>query len=194
MTKNILVLAGDFVEDYEIMVPFQSLLLLGFQVHVVCPDKKSGDKVKTAIHDFEGDQTYTEKPGHNFQLNYTFDEVKPENYHGLVLPGGRAPEYLRLNEKVLQVTKHFVDAKKPILSICHGIQILTALKGSITGHNVTAYYACQTEVELAGGKYQSVAADQAVTDHNIVSTPAWPGHQESIKAFAALLGVKITHS
>src|SRR5215467_1385615 len=100
--KIILMLVGDYVEDYEVMVPFQALLMVGHHVDAVCPGKKAGDKVRTAIHDFEGDQTYSEKPGHNFALNATFADVKPESYDALVLPGGRAPEYLRLNDDVLR--------------------------------------------------------------------------------------------
>ena len=124
--KKILFLTGDFAEDYETMVPFQMLLMVGYEVHAVCPDKKKGDTIKTAIHDFEGDQTYTEKPGHNFALNYSFADVDPSDYAGLVIAGGRAPEYLRLNQKVLDIVKHFFDENKPVAAVCHGIQILTA--------------------------------------------------------------------
>src|SRR6267142_4415673 len=134
MSKKILMLIGDYVEDYEVMVPFQALLMVGHTVHAVCPGKKSGDFVATCIHDFEGDQTYTEKRGHNFALNATFDEIKAEDYDALVLPGGRAPEYLRLNPRVLQIVRHFADAKKPIAAICHGPQILAAA-GVLTGRS-----------------------------------------------------------
>src|SRR5687768_13061721 len=119
--KTILMLVGDFVEDYEVMVPFQALLMVGHVVHAVCPGKKAGERVRTAVHDFEGDQTYSEKPGHGFTLNADFDRVRPEEYDALVLPGGRAPEYLRLNERVLAVVRHFAAANKPIAAICHGI-------------------------------------------------------------------------
>src|SRR5438105_4569734 len=98
MTRKILMLVGDFVEDYEVMVPFQALQVAGHQVDAVCPDRKAGESVRTAIHDFEGDQTYTEKRGHNFKLNATFSQVKAKDYDALVIPGGRAPEYLRLNK------------------------------------------------------------------------------------------------
>src|SRR5438046_3493000 len=124
--KKILMLVGDYVEDYEVMVPFQALLMVGHVVHAVCPGKKAGQTVRTAIHDFEGDQTYSEKPGHNFGLNASFAEVKPETYDALVIPGGRAPEYLRLNEQVLQLIRHFAQTKKPIAAICHGAQLLAA--------------------------------------------------------------------
>ncbi|EGR30492.1 hypothetical protein IMG5_130840 [Ichthyophthirius multifiliis] len=193
MTKNILIITGDFVEDYEIMVPFQTLEFLGYNVHIVCPEKDEGALLKTAIHDFEGDQTYTEKPGHHFKLNYSIKNVKPETYHGLVLPGGRAPEYLRLHETVLTITKHFVDSKKPILSICHGIQILTAIPDAIRGYNIAAYYACEPEVKLAGANFLKLDANKAILHNNIVSTPAWPGHQDSIRKFSELLGTTITH-
>src|SRR5205814_2611030 len=124
--KKILMLVGDYVEDYEVMVPFQALLMVGYTVHAVCPKKKAGDKIRTAVHDFEGDQTYSEKPGHNFALNATFAEVKPDGYDALVIPGGRAPEYLRLNKAVLKVVRHFAQARKPIAAICHGAQLLSA--------------------------------------------------------------------
>ncbi len=152
MSKKILMLVGDFAEDYEVMVPFQALLAVGHTVHAVCPGKKAGEKVRTAIHDFEGDQTYTEKRGHDFTLNAAFDEVKPESYDALVISGGRAPEYLRLNEKVLGVVRHFFDEDKPVAAICHGAQILTAA-GVVKGRKVSAYPAVGPEVTLAGGKY-----------------------------------------
>jgi protease I len=189
--KNILFLTGDFAEDYETMVPFQMLLMVGHNVHVVCPDKKKGDTVKTAIHDFEGDQTYSEKPGHNFQLNYSFADVKPENYDGLVIAGGRAPEYLRLNKKLLEIVKHFFDKNKPVAAICHGPQILSAA-GVLKGRKLTAYPAVGPEVTVAGGKYQNVSVDDAVVDGNLVTSPAWPGHPKFISEFLKLLGTKIT--
>ena len=189
--KNILFLTGDFAEDYETMVPFQMLLMVGHNVHVVCPDKKKGDTVKTAIHDFEGDQTYSEKPGHNFQLNYSFADVKPENYDGLVIAGGRAPEYLRLNKKLLEIVKHFFDKNKPVAAICHGPQILSAA-GVLKGRKLTAYPAVGPEVTVAGGNYQNVSVDDAVVDGNLVTSPAWPGHPKFISEFLKLLGTKIT--
>lgn len=152
---RLLLLAGDFVEDYEIMVPFQALQMVGHTVHAVCPGKKKGDQIRTAIHNFEGDQTYTEKRGHNFTLNATFDEIDPARYDGLVIPGGRAPEYLRLNPKVLDTIRHFAKANKPIAALCHGPQLLAAA-GVIKGRKLNAYPACAPEVELAGGTYVTV--------------------------------------
>ena len=149
---KLLLLAGDFVEDYEIMVPFQALQMVGHTVHAVCPGKKKGDQIRTAIHDFEGDQTYTEKRGHNFTLNATFDEIDPARYDGLIIPGGRAPEYLRLNPKVLDMIRHFAKTNKPIAALCHGPQLLAAA-GVIKGRKLNAYPACAPEVELAGGTY-----------------------------------------
>ena len=188
--KKILFLTGDFTEDYETMVPFQMLRMVGHEVHAVCPDKKKGQFVKTAIHDFEGDQTYTEKPGHNFVLNFTFDEVEVANYDGLVIAGGRAPEYLRLNPTVLEMVKHFFDENKPVAAICHGIQILTAAE-VIKGRNLTAYPAVAPEVILAGGNFQGVQVDEAVVDGNLVTSPAWPGNSAMISEFLKLLGTKI---
>lgn len=188
--KKVLFLTGDFTEDYETMVPFQMLEMVGYTVHTVCPDKKKGDTVKTAIHDFEGDQTYTEKPGHNFALNYNFDDVKVDDYLGLVIAGGRAPEYLRLNKKVIEITKHFFDKNKPVAAICHGIQILTAAN-VVKGRKLTAYPAVGPEVTLAGGIFQSIPVDGAFVDGNLVTSPAWPAHPSFIREFIKVLGGKI---
>ena len=190
MSKKILMLVGDFGEDYEIMVPFQALLAVGHKVHAVCPDKKAGDKVRTAIHDFEGDQTYSEKPGHNFALNYTFDNVKPEEYDALVIPGGRGPEYIRLNPRVLEIVRHFFKANKPVASICHGAQVLAAA-GVIKGRRVSAYPACGPEVTLAGGEYADIPVDKAIIDGNLVSAPAWPAHPDWLAKFFQVLGMQI---
>lgn len=188
--KKILFLTGDYAEDYETMVPFQMLQMVGHEVHAVCPDKKAGDKVFTAIHDFEGAQTYSEKPGHMFALNYDFNNVKVEEYDGLYIAGGRAPEYLRLNPKIIAIAQHFAQTNKPIAAVCHGIQILTAAN-VVNGKTLTAYYAVQPEVEAVGGTYKNVPADQAVTDGNLTTSPAWPGHPALISSFLNLLGTKI---
>jgi protease I len=190
--KRILMLVGDFGEDYEIMVPFQALQAVGHTVHAVCPDKKSGDAVATAIHDFEGQQTYSEKRGHNFSLNATFAEVQPEQYDALVIPGGRAPEYLRLNPRVIEIVRHFFDKKKPVAAICHGAQILAAAK-VLEGRRCSAYPACRAEVELARGTYADIAVTAAVTDGNLVTAPAWPAHPDWIAQFLQVLGTRITH-
>jgi len=188
--KKILMIVGDFVEDYEVMVPFQALLMVGHTVHAVCPGKKAGERVRTAIHDFEGDQTYSEKPGHNFTLNATFDEVKPETYDALVIPGGRAPEYIRLNEKVLEAVRHFSKANKPIAAICHGAQVLAAA-GVIAGKACSAYPAVGFDVKSAGGKYVDIPVDKAHVDGNLVTAPAWPAHPEWLAKFLKVLGTKI---
>ena len=183
MSNNrILILAGDFVEDYEVMVPFQALQLLDFAVDVACPDKKSGDRIRTAVHDFEGDQTYTEKPGHNFTLNATFAEVKAKDYAGLLLPGGRAPEYLRLNPAVLDLVREFSSLGRPIATICHGVQILSAA-GVLKDRRCTSYPACGPEITLAGGQYVAAPLDQAYADGNLISSPAWPSHPPLLKLF-----------
>ncbi len=188
--KKILMLVGDYVEDYEVMVPFQMLLMVGHTVHAVCPDKKTGDKVRTAIHDFEGDQTYSEKPGHNFVLTATFDEVKPEDYDALVIPGGRAPEYIRLNERVLEIERHFAQSDKPIAAICHGPQVLAAA-GVLTGVSCTAYPAVGPDVTRAGGTFVSIPVDKAHVDGRWVTAPAWPAHPDWIAKFLQVLGTKI---
>lgn len=190
MAKKILMLCGDFGEDYETMVPFQALLAVGHQVHAVAPDKKAGDWVHTAIHDFDGAQTYSEKPGHRFTLNFSFSDVKPEAYDALVIPGGRAPEYLRMNARVVEITRHFLAADKPVASICHGAQLLAAT-GLIKGRQVSAYPACQVEVELAGAEYRGIPVDAAITDRNLVTAPAWPAHPAWIGQFLAVLGTRI---
>ena len=190
--KKILMLVGDFVEDYEAMVPFQMLIMVGHTVHTVCPDKKAGESVATAVHDFEGDQTYTEKRGHNFALNATFKEIKPEAYDALVIPGGRAPEYLRLNESVLDIVRHFAQADKPIAAICHGLQILTAA-GVVEKKLCTAYPAVQPELIQAGAQWGEVneTFSNAYVDGNLVTAAAWPGHPEWISKFLEVLGTKI---
>jgi len=193
MAKKILMIAGDFGEDYETMVPFQMLQMVGHTVHAVCPDKKAGETVKTAIHDFEGDQTYTEKPGHLFALNATFEDVEVAEYDALVLPGGRAPEYLRLNDDVLNVVRHFFDEDKPVAAVCHAAQILTAAD-VVEGRRLSAYPACAPEVEAAGGTYEDVDMSEAVTDGNLVTAPAWPAHPAWIAAFLKVLGTRIDHA
>ncbi|HEY9188573.1 MAG TPA: DJ-1/PfpI family protein [Bacteroidota bacterium] len=188
--KKILMLVGDFVEDYEVMVPFQMLLMVGHKVDAVCPGKKAGQKVKTAVHDFEGDQTYSEKPGHNFTLNATFDEIKPEDYDALVIPGGRAPEYIRLNNNVIKIVQHFAQKEKPIAAICHGAQLLAAAD-VLKGKSCTAYPAVGPEVKSSGAKWVDVPVDQAFVDGNLVTAPAWPAHPEWISKFLQVLGTKI---
>ena len=184
--KKILMLVGDFVEDYEVMVPFQALSMVGHTVHAICPDKKAGDTVRTAVHDFEGDQTYSEKPGHNFGLNATFDEVKAEDYDALVIPGGRAPEYIRLNDRVLEIVRHFAQADKPIAAVCHGAQVLAAA-GVVQGRSCSAYPAVGPDVGSAGGTSVDIPVDQAHVDGNLVTAPAWPAHPQCMSAFLRLL-------
>jgi protease I len=191
-SKRILMLVGDFVEDYEAMVPFQMLLMVGHRVDAVCPDKRAGQTVRTAIHDFEGDQTYSEKPGHNFAVTADFDAVDPAEYDALVIPGGRAPEYLRLNDRVLQIVRHFALTGKPIASLCHGPQILAAA-GVLDGRCCMAYPAVKPEVVRAGGQW--IDANQsytnAVADGPLVTAAAWPAHPEWIRKFLEVLGTKI---
>jgi len=191
--KKILMLVGDYVEDYEVMVPYQMLLMVGHEVHAVCPGKSAGDKVATAIHDFEGQQTYSEKRGHNFALNADFDIVDPKKYDALVIPGGRAPEYLRLNDEVIKIVQHFDAEQKPIAAICHGPQILAAA-GVLKGRSCSAYPACSPEVSGNGGNFvpASDTFDNAHTDGNLVTAPAWPAHPAWIRQFLEVLGTKIT--
>jgi deglycase len=192
MARKILMLVGDFVEDYEVMVPFQSLQMVGHQVDAVCPGKRSGDKVRTAVHDFEGHQTYSEKPGHNFTLNATFDEVDERSYDALVVPGGRAPEYIRLNPRVLEIVRHFDRQDKPIAAVCHGLQVLAAAD-VLRGKGCTAYPACGPDMSAAGANYSAIDVDRAMVDGNLVSAPAWPAHPEWLAKFLELLGTRIEH-
>ena len=188
--KSILMLVGDYVEDYEVMVPFQALLMVGHTVHAVCPGKKAGDAVRTAIHDFEGDQTYSEKRGHNFALNAAFDQIKEQDYDALVIPGGRAPEYIRLNPRVLDIVRHFASAKKPIAAICHGAQVLAAA-GVLEGKKCSAYPAVGPDVTRSGGSYAEIGMTEAIADGNLVSAPAWPAHPAWLAKFLGVLGTRI---
>lgn len=191
MSKKILMLVGDYAEDYETMVPFQFLTGLGYTVHAVCPNKKNGAHIATAIHDFEGEQTYSEKRGHNFAINYDFDAVNTEDYVGIVIPGGRAPEYLRMNDRVVEIVREFDRVKKPIAAVCHGAQLLAAAD-VLQGRLCSAYPACAAEVKLAGGQYADIAVTEAVTDGHLVTAPAWPAHPAWLAQFVKVLGAKIT--
>lgn len=189
--KTVLLLAGDFTEDYEVMVPYQAMEMAGIRVDAVCPGKKEGDTIKTAVHDFEGDQTYTEKPGHLFRLTASFDYLKLDRYDGLFITGGRAPEYLRTDRRVLDITRYFFELNKPVAAICHGIQILTAAD-VVRGRTLTAYPAVGPEVKQAGGLFLEVPPDKAVVDGNLVTAPAWPGNVEILRQFLVLLGVRFS--
>ncbi|WP_426140305.1 DJ-1/PfpI family protein [Pseudomonas sp. DWP3-1-2] len=189
--KKILMLVGDYVEDYEVMVPFQAMLMVGHVVHAVCPGKKSGQTVRTAIHDFEGDQTYSEKPGHHFAVNFDFDQVNVQDYDALLIPGGRAPEYLRLNDTLLEWVRAFDKADKPIAAVCHGAQLLAAA-GILQGRECSAYPACAPEVRLGGGTFMDIDVTAAHTDGNLVTAPAWPAHPAWLAGFLVLLGTEIS--
>jgi protease I len=188
--KKILMLVGDFVEDYEVMVPFQALMMVGHDVQAVCPDKKAGESVRTAIHDFEGDQTYSEKPGHNFTLNATFDDINVNEFDAVLIPGGRAPEYIRLNPAVLDMVRHFAEAGKPMAAVCHGPQLLAAA-GVLKGRSCSAYPAVGPDVACAGGVWAEVDIDKAYVDGNLVTAPAWPAHPDWLRKFLEILGTKI---
>lgn len=190
MAKKVLLLVGDYVEDYEAMVPFQAMGSVGIEVHAIAPERKKGDVVPTAVHDFTGDQTYKELRGHNFGINKDFDSVDPAEYDGLYIAGGRSAEYIRLNKSVINIVKHFFAEDKPVAAICHGIQVLTAAK-VLKGRTLTAYVAVGPDIELAGGKWLNVPADESVVDGNLVTSPAWPGHQNILRDFYKLLGISI---
>lgn len=187
---KVLMIAGDFTEDYELMVPFQTLSVVGVQVDVVCPKKRSGDFIITAIHDFEGFQTYTEKPGHKFTLNASFDTLALEKYQGLFLTGGRSPEYLRLDKEILNTVRWFMTKNLPVAAICHGVQILTAAD-VVRGRTLTAYPAVRPEITSCGGLYVEVNFDESVVDGNLITAPAWPGNVSLLRNFIHALGIKI---
>jgi protease I len=193
--KRVLMFVGDYVEDYEVMVPKQCLEALGHQVHSVSPDKAAGSFVKTAVHDFlDGEQTYTELRGHNFPVSHSFDDVNPEEYDALYIPGGRAPEFLRGNERVLEISQHFLDAQKPVAAVCHGLQVLSAIPNALTGKNLTAYPALAADLRNCGANFQEVHFHEAVVDGNLVTGAAWPAHQRVLSAFLHLLGTEVkTH-
>ena len=190
MAKKVLLLVGDYVEDYEAMVPFQAMGAIGIEVHAIALDRKNGDVVPTAVHDFTGDQTYKELRGHNFAINKDFDSVNPADYDGLYIAGGRSAEYIRLNKRVIEITQHFFQENKPVAAICHGIQVLTTA-GVLKGRTLTAYVAVGPDIELAGGTWKNIPADQAIVDGNLTTSPAWPGHQAILKEFFTLLGITI---
>lgn len=188
--KKLLMLVGDYAEDYEVMIPFQALVMVGHRVDAVCPNKRAGEQIKTSIHDFEGDQTYSEKVGHNFTLNATFDEIRAEDYDALLIPGGRAPEYLRMNARVLEICRHFAGSGKPIGAICHGTQVLTAA-GVLGGRTASCYPALAPDLQLAGATFADIAIDAAHTDGVLVTAPAWPAQSAWLAQLLKVLGTRI---
>jgi len=188
MPKDILLITGDFGEDYDVMVPYQGLEMVGHNVDVVCPDKEAGDRIKTSIHDFRGDQTYMEDRGHDFELNATLADADLDEYDALYLPGGRAPEYLRTYDEVLETVRHFFEEEKPVAALCHGPQILAAA-GVLDGYQMTSYPAVRAECEAAGCSW----VDETVTDGNLVTAQAWPDHPEWISQYLDLLGTTVEH-
>jgi protease I len=191
--KTILMLTGDFSEEYEIFVFEQAMHAVGHTVHVVCPDKRKGDILKTSLHDFEGDQSYTEKPGHNYILNKTFSEVKLADYDAVYVAGGRGPEYIRIDKRIQDIIRHFHEADKPIFSICHGVQVLIAVDGVVRGKEVAALQYCEPEVTLAGGKYIDVPPEGAHVDGKLVSAKGWPGLAAFMRECLKVLGTEVHH-
>lgn len=191
--KKILMLTGEFSEEYEIFVFEQAMMAVGHTVHVVCPGKKAGDIIKTSLHDFEGHQTYTEKLGHDHPINKTFSEVRPEDYDAVYCAGGRGPEYIRIDPGVQAIVRHFHETGKPIFTICHGVQILIAVDGVVRGREVAALQYCEPEVRLAGGTYIDVAPNGAHVDGNLVSAKGWPGLSAFMKECLKVLGTRIEH-
>jgi protease I len=192
--KKILMLTGEFTEEYEIFVFQAAMEAVGHTVHVICPDKKAGEMIATSLHDFEGHQTYTEKPGHNHLINKTFSEVKPEEYHAVYCAGGRGPEYIRTDPRIQAMVRHFHESKKPIFTICHGVQILIAVDGVVRGKTVAALGACAPEVALAGGTYVDLSPTDAHVDGTMVSAKGWTALSAFIRECLKVLGTEIRHA
>jgi protease I len=191
--KKILMLVGEFSEEYEIFVFEQCMHAVGHTVHVVCPGKKSGEMIKTSLHDFEGDQTYTEKLGHLYTLNASFKDAKAADYDAVYVAGGRGPEYIRIDKGVQKLVREFHEAAKPIFTICHGVQVLMAVDGVIKGRKVAALQYCEPEVRAVGGIYVDVPPDGAFADGNLVSAKGWPGLAAFMRECLRVLGTEIVH-
>ena len=194
--KKILMLTGDFTEEYEIFVFQQGMEAVGHTVHVICPDKKAGDILRTSLHDFEGDQTYTEKLGHNFTINKTFSEAEAQldQYHAVYCAGGRGPEYIRTDKRLQAIVRHFHEAQKPIFTICHGVQILIAVDGVVRGKSVGALGACEPEVTLAGGTYVDLSPTDVHVDGTMVSAKGWTALAAFMRECMKVLGTEIRHT
>lgn len=192
--KKILMLCGEFTEEYEIFVYQQAMEAVGHTVHVVCPDKRAGDTIATSLHDFEGHQTYTEKPGHAVLINKTFAEIRGDDYHAVYCPGGRGPEYIRTDKRIQTLVRHFHETRKPIFTICHGVQILVAVDGVVRGKRVGALAACEPEVTLAGGIYVDLSPTEALVDGTMVSGKGWTALAAFIRECLNVLGTEIRHA
>ena len=187
MSKKILIIAGDCAEDYEVKVPQQALQMLGYEVHVTAPQKKAGDMLQLVVHDFTGLDTYIELTGHRIGVDVALEGLKAADYAGLVIPGGRAPEYVRLSEKAVSLVKDFFSEGKPVAAVCHGTQLLAAAD-VLKGKETTSYPACGPECSIAGATWHN---KPVVTSGNLVTAQAWPNHPEWLRAFVGLLGAKI---
>ncbi len=192
--KKILMLVGDFTEEYEIFVFHQAMEAVGHTVDIVCPDKKAGQILHTSLHDFEGHQTYTEKLGHNYILNKTFADVDPAEYDAVYAAGGRGPEYIRIDKRVQAIVRHFHESDKPIFTICHGVQVLMAVDGVIRGKRVAALQYCEPEVTAVGGIYVDVPPTGAHVDGKLVSAKGWPGLAAFMRECLKVLGTEIRHA
>ncbi|MBP7000865.1 DJ-1/PfpI family protein [Amaricoccus sp.] len=190
---KILMLTGEFTEEYEIYVYQQGMEAIGHTVHVVCPDKKKGEMIRTSLHDFEGHQTYLERYGHLAEINKTFAEVDVTEYDAVYCAGGRGPEYIRTDKRVQAMVKHFHDEGKPIFTICHGVQILVAVDGVVKGKRVGALGACEPEVRLAGGTYVDLSPTESLIDGNMVSAKGWTALAAFMRDCNTVLGTEVRH-
>ncbi|HET7715423.1 MAG TPA: DJ-1/PfpI family protein [Bauldia sp.] len=191
--KKILMLVGDFTEEYEIFVFDQAMEAVGHEVDIVCPDKKAGELLHTSLHDFEGHQTYTEKLGHIHHVTKTFSKVDPADYDAVYIAGGRGPEYIRIDKRVQSILRHFHEHDKPIFTICHGVQVLMAVPESIRGKRVAGLQYCEPEVTAVGGVYVDVPPTGAHVDGKLVSAKGWTGLAAFMRECLKVLGTEIHH-
>ena len=182
MKQRILLVTGDAGEAYETLYAMHRFQEAGWDVDIAAPEKRL---LNLVIHEMEpGWHTYTERPGYRVAANRVFDEVRVEDYEAILLIGGRAPEYLRNNQRVIEIVQEFHRLQKFVLAICHGVQVLVKA-GLVKGTCMTCYEHVRYEVESAGGYYST---QEAVRDGKIITAQTWQSHPDFYRlVFAALL-------
>ncbi|MFB6346441.1 MAG: DJ-1/PfpI family protein [bacterium] len=183
LDERLLLITGDYAEDYEVMVPYQALQMVGYPVDTVAPNKKPGDSIHTAVHYSEDADTYLEREGHPFEINSNLNTVDVADYVGLVLPGGRAPEYIRLNDRVIEIVRMFFEEDKAVAAICHAAQILVA-SDVLEDRTITAYQSLKPDVEQAGATWSE---ENPTVDDNLVTAQAWPAQPKWLSKFLQVL-------
>lgn len=180
---RILIIGGDAVEALEIFYPYFRLREEGWDVDVAAPTRKT---LRTVVHDFEDWETYTEKPGYRFPwVSRSLAETDPAQYDGLVIPGGRMPEYVRVvaEESLRKIVSHFMENRKPVAAICHGPLVLAAF-GYVRGRRMTSYIAVKPEIVNSGGTWVD---EEVVVDDNLVTSRAWPDNPAWMREFIKLV-------